>query len=85
MLGNVDLLATYQPRLQFLSQHSATGETADQLNASFRAAIDAALIDDDLGHEVAITPGDRQPLIYAGQDLLAVRDAAPIPCLPAPF
>jgi hypothetical protein len=81
MFGDVDLFALDEPRLERFGQHSPAGKPANELHPGLATTIGAALVDRDLGHEVAITPGDRQPLIYAGQDLLAIRDAAPIPCL----
>jgi hypothetical protein len=81
---SVELNSAYSEMSTFspprFGQHSPAGKPANELHPGLATTIGAALVDRDLGDEVAITPGDRQPLIYVGQDLLAVRDAAPIPC-----
>ena len=80
MFGDVDLFALDEPRLERLGQHSPAGKPANELHPGLATTIGTALVDRDLGDEVAITPGDRQALVDTGQDLLAVRDAAPIAC-----
>jgi hypothetical protein len=72
MLGNINRLAACQPRLKLLSKNSAAGKPANELHAGLRTMVSTALVDGNLGDEVPITPGDRQSLVYAGQDLLPV-------------
>ena len=81
MFGNINGLAARQPRLELLSKNSAAGKPANELHADFRTTVSTALIDRNLGHEVAISSGDRQALVDARQDLLPVGDAAPVPRL----
>ena len=79
MFGNINGLAARQPRFELLSKNSAAGKPANELHADFRTTVSAALVDGNLGDKVAIPSGDRQALVDAGQDLLPVGDAAPIP------
>ena len=78
MVGNINGLAARQSRFELLSKNSAAGKTADELHADFRTTVSTALIDGNLGDEVPISAGDGQALVDAGQDLLAVGDAAPV-------
>ena len=83
MLGNINGLAARQSGFELLSKNSAAGKTADELHADFRTTVSTALIDGNLSDEVPIAAGDGQALVDAGQDLLPVGDAAPVPRLSA--
>ena len=55
MFGDVDLFALDEPRLERFGQHSPAGKPANELHPGLATAIGTALVDRDLGDEVAIT------------------------------
>ena len=70
---DVDLLAASKTPFEILGQNTGCAEPPDQLPARFRTRIEATLIDQDCGCDIAETPGNAETTVSVGQGLRAVR------------
>ena len=61
------------------AERAARGtEPADQLQLRFRHSLEAAEIEYDRRHDVAIAPSQQRSIVNAGQYVLAIGDPAPL-------
>src|SRR5215471_13266559 len=70
---DVDLFAASKTPFEILSKNTGGTEPPDQLPARFRTRVEATLIDQDGGCDIAETPSNAETTISVGQRLRAVR------------
>ena len=64
---DVDLFAASKTPFEILGKNTGGTEPPDQLPARFRTRVEATLIDQDGGSDIAITPSDAKTTISVGQ------------------
>src|SRR5262249_52025911 len=69
---DVDLFAASKTPFEILGKNAGGTEPPDQLPARFRTRVDATLIDQDGGCDIAETPSNAETTVSVGQGLRAV-------------